>query len=195
MPASKAKTSVGEFTVRWVPINKLKRYSNNPRTNADAVKAVRRSLDEFGWRQPLVVDKNYVIVVGDTRYQAAQLRGDAQVPVHIATDLTPDQARAYRIADNRVGEIADWNQIKLISEIAELTAANFNLNALGFSQEEIDRFIKTEADNRHLEDFDLTPAPRPIWVMIATDEAGASRIISAVEKMALKNTRLESTLK
>jgi hypothetical protein len=195
MPVTAKKPPVGQFTVQWIALDKVKRYVNNPRVNKDAVQAVRRSLDEFGWRQPIVVDKHWVIVVGDTRYLAAKQRGDAQVPVHVAADLTPDQARAYRIADNKVGEIAGWNEIKLISEIAELTAANFDLKTLGFSAEEIEEFSKVEKDNRYLEDFDLTPKPVPVWIMVSTDESEAAKIIHTLEKLGLKSTRIESTLK
>src|SRR5436190_4873566 len=90
-------------------IGRVKPYANNPRVNDDAIDAVARSIQEFGWRQPIVVDSNGVIVVGHTRWKAAQKLKLTEVPVHVATDLTPEQLRAYRIADNKLNELADWN--------------------------------------------------------------------------------------
>jgi len=87
-------------------IDQIKPYDKNPRHNDDAVDAVANSITEFGFRQPIVVDGDGVIVVGHTRYKAAQKLGMEEVPVHVATDLTPAQAKAYRIADNQTATIA-----------------------------------------------------------------------------------------
>jgi site-specific DNA-methyltransferase (adenine-specific) len=83
------------------PLDSITPYDKNPRLNDAAVEAVARSLKEFGWRQPVVVDKDNVIVVGHTRWKAAKSLGMTEVPVHVAHELTPEQAKAYRIADNR----------------------------------------------------------------------------------------------
>ena len=80
-------------------IDRVRPYDQNPRRNDKAVEAVANSIREYGFRQPIVVDANGVIVVGHTRYKAALKLGLASVPVHVAADLTPQQARAYRIAD------------------------------------------------------------------------------------------------
>lgn len=85
-------------------IDQIKPFENNPRKNDSAVEAVGRSIKEFGFKQPIVVDTENVIVVGHTRWKAAQKIGLAKVPVHVASDLTPEQARAYRIADNQTNE-------------------------------------------------------------------------------------------
>ncbi len=84
-------------------------YPGNPRLNDDAVDAVAASLREFGFRQPIVVDGEGVIVCGHTRYKAALKLGLEKVPVHVATDLMPEQIRAYRIADNQTASLATWN--------------------------------------------------------------------------------------
>src|SRR5687768_2604087 len=84
-------------------------YEHNPRVNDPAVDVVAASLLEFGFRQPIVVDGEGVIVVGHTRWKAARKIGLKKVPVHVATDLTPEQARAYRIADNKTNELASWD--------------------------------------------------------------------------------------
>src|SRR5262245_55721343 len=100
--------------VRLVP------YERNPRLNDEAVSAVAASIKEFGFRQPIVVDTDGVIVVGHTRYRAAQQLGLTHVPVHVATDLTPAQLKAYRIADNQTATIAEWDPHLLPLELADL---------------------------------------------------------------------------
>jgi ParB-like chromosome segregation protein Spo0J len=82
-------------------------YENNPRINDQAVDAVARSIQEFGVRQPIVVDEDGVIVVGHTRYKAAQKLGMAEFPVHVARGLTPAQRKAYRLADNQSAWLSD----------------------------------------------------------------------------------------
>ena len=183
----------GAFSVQWMPVNSIKRYNNNPRINAHAVQAVRNSLNEFGWRQPIVVDKDHIIVVGDTRYLAAKELGYATVPVHVATDLNDAQIRAYRIADNKVGEISNWDDTKLLLEIAELSKSGIDLHMVGFSQEEIDAFTKPAEDTRHLEAFDISPSPKPVWILIASDTLEHSRIMHALNKLNLKGARIETS--
>src|SRR5262245_5976660 len=91
----------------WL-ISRVKPYDKNPRLNDDAVDAVAASIREFGFRQPIVVDADGVIICGHTRYKAAQYLSLTEVPVHVATDLTPAQIRAYRIADNQTASLAEW---------------------------------------------------------------------------------------
>jgi len=100
------------------PIKDVKPYPGNPRINDDAVDAVAASLKEFGFRQPIVVDVDSVIVCGHTRFKAAQKLGLEKVPVHVAKDLTPEQIRAYRIADNQTASLATWDYDLLPIEIA-----------------------------------------------------------------------------
>src|SRR4051794_36920303 len=94
-------------------IDRIKPYPGNPRVNDGAVDAVVASLREFGFRQPVVVDGKGVVIVGHTRLKAAIKLGVKKVPVHVATDLTAEQVRAYRIADNATGEIAEWDKLLL----------------------------------------------------------------------------------
>ena len=90
-------------------LSKIKPYPNNPRLNDDAVEAVAASLREFGFRQPIVVDAEGVIICGHTRWKAAQKLGLEKAPVHVAKELTPEQIKAYRIADNQTASLAEWN--------------------------------------------------------------------------------------
>jgi len=114
-------------------------YPGNPRRNDAAVEAVARSIREFGFRQPIVVDGSDVVVCGHTRLKAALELGLESVPVHVATDLTPEQVRAYRLADNRTGENAEWDDARLAEEFAALQLADVDLTGLGFTAEDIAR--------------------------------------------------------
>src|ERR1700692_4480694 len=106
----------------------IKPYENNPRANDAAVEAVARSIREFGFRQPIVVDEVGVIIVGHTRYKAALKLGLQQVPVHVAVGLSPAQAKAYRIADNQTATLSGWDDDKLPLELAQLQEMGFDLD-------------------------------------------------------------------
>lgn len=112
-------------------------YESNPRVNDQSVDLVAKSIQEFGFRQPIVVDKDGVIVAGHTRWKAAQKAGLDLVPVHVAADLTTEQAKAYRLADNKLGELAEWDKELLPVEVKDLQAAEYDLSLLGFSEDEL----------------------------------------------------------
>lgn len=133
-------------------------YARNPRKNEDAVDAVAASIAEFGFRQPIVVDTRGVIVVGHTRWLAAKKLGLAEVPVHVAENLTPAQIKAYRIADNRLAEIAQWDDELLGLELEDLVGMEFDVGLLGFDDDEIARLLDDEAA-AGLTDPDDVPAP------------------------------------
>jgi DNA modification methylase len=139
-------------------INDIKPYPNNPRHNDHAVAAVAASIKEFGFRQPLVVDEQYMIIVGDTRLKAAKLLKLAVVPVHVAVGLTPAQCKAYRIADNKSAELADWNTDLLVQELADLQKLDFDLDTLGFSADELNQLLDN-GNGQGLIDPDDVPAP------------------------------------
>ncbi len=120
------------------PLDGIHPYDGNPRRNKDAVSPVADSIREFGFRQPIVIDSDGVIIVGHTRYFAAQLLGLAEVPVHVA-NMTPEQAKAYRLADNRTNENADWDMDLLAKELEELKNLDFNIDLTGFDQNEVTR--------------------------------------------------------
>jgi ParB-like chromosome segregation protein Spo0J len=90
-------------------IDELTSYEDNPRRNDEAVQAVANSIRAFGWRVPILFDESRVIIEGHTRYKAARKLGLTQVPVHVATGLTPEQIKAYRIADNQTASLATWD--------------------------------------------------------------------------------------
>ena len=101
-------------------ISELKEYKNNPRVNKEAIEPVAESIKLFGFKQPIVIDKNNVIVCGHTRYKAAIKLGLKSVPCVVASDLTDDEISAYRIADNKTAEFADWDFSKLEIELAAI---------------------------------------------------------------------------
>ena len=114
-------------------ISELKPYANNPRLNDGAVDAVAASIKNFGFKVPLVVTADGEIIAGHTRLKAAQKLKMKTVPVIIADDLTPEQVRAFRLADNKVGELAGWDFEKLDLELAEI---DLDMSQFGFGDNE-----------------------------------------------------------
>jgi DNA modification methylase len=133
---------MNDLKVRWWPIDKPIAYSRNSRKIPErAIDKVAASIQEFGWRQAIVVDKDGVIICGHTRLLAAKKLGLKQVPVHVADNLTPAQVKAYRLMDNRSHEETDWDLDLLGPELEELNGLDFDLELTGFDQHEIDRFL------------------------------------------------------
>lgn len=116
--------------VQNVSIDKIKPYENNPRNNDQGVDAVAKSIKEFNWQQPIVVDKDNVIIVGHTRYKAAKKLGMDKVPVVVADNLSPEQVKAYRLADNKTGELTNWDMGLLDDELADI--ADIDMSDFGF---------------------------------------------------------------
>jgi DNA modification methylase len=136
----------------------IRPYENNPRLNDAAVDAVAASIKEFGFRQPIMVDEDGVIVVGHTRYKAAIKLCMTEVPVHVGVGLTPAQTKAYRIADNQTASIAIWDDDKLPLELAGLQEMGYDLNLTGFSGDELLRLLDSEG-NAGQTDPDDVPEP------------------------------------
>jgi site-specific DNA-methyltransferase (adenine-specific) len=116
-------------------IDELKPYENNPRFNDDAVEYVANSIKEFGFKVPIVIDKDNVIVAGHTRYKASLELGLNEVPCIIADDLTEEQIKAFRLVDNKVSEKSSWD-IELLDE--ELNDLDINLEDYGFDNIQIE---------------------------------------------------------
>lgn len=126
--------------VQNVSIDSIKPYENNPRNNDQGVDAVAKSIKEFNWQQPIVVDKDHVIIVGHTRYLAAQKLGLKEVPIVIAEKLTPEQVKAYRLADNKTNELTDWNNDLLDQELNDI----LDIDMTDFGFEDIEPEEKPE---------------------------------------------------
>lgn len=119
-----------------MPIGSIRPYGNNPRKNDAAVPYVAESIREFGFRVPLLIDRDGVIVAGHTRYKAAKQLGLTELPCIVADELTPAQIRAFRIADNKTSELAGWDYEALQREFEGLQAEDFDLNLTGFNEYE-----------------------------------------------------------
>lgn len=120
------------MTILELKIDELKPYANNPRDNTNAVDAVAASIKEFGFKVPIVIDKDNVIIAGHTRLMAAEQLGLEKVPCIVADDLTPEQVKAFRVADNKTAEIAEWDMELLEQELAELQELDFDMEQFGF---------------------------------------------------------------
>lgn len=141
------------------PIDSIKPYPGNPRQNDAAVTPVAASLKEFGFRKPIVVDRDGVIICGHTCHRAAEQLGLAKVPVHVAEDLTPEQVKAFRIADNKLGELADWDNELLKLELDELQQCNVDLGLLGFSSDDLAALVADDLKPGLIDEDDLPPVP------------------------------------
>lgn len=120
------------MTIIDVSIDKIREYENNPRNNEKAVDVVAKSIAEFGFKIPMVIDKNFVIVCGHTRYKAAVQLGIAEVPCIMADDLTEEQVSAFRLVDNKTSEIAGWDYNLLDKELKELMEQGIDMSEFGF---------------------------------------------------------------
>ena len=134
------------MNIQEMEITKIIPYINNPRKNLNIDK-VASSIKEFGFQQPIVIDEENIIIVGHTRFEAAKKLGLEKVPVTIAK-LSKNQAKAYRIADNRLNQDASWDTKLLNLEFNDLIGDNYNLDHLGFTNDELDNlFLKDEKES------------------------------------------------
>lgn len=158
--------------VELIDIGRVIPYARNPRRNEAAIAKVAASIKEYGFRQPIVVDEEMVIIAGHTRLQAAQQLGLTKVPVHTATGLTATQVKAYRLADNRTAQEAEWDDELLGLELGELAEQGFDLDLTGFDGDELEKLL-AEIDEGGLTDDDdvpeapETPVSKPgdVWVL------------------------------
>lgn len=152
-------------------IDKVKPYANNPRKNDDAVAATANSIREFGWQQPIVVDSDGVVIVGHTRLKAAKKLKLKQVPVTVAENLTDEQVKAYRLADNKTGELAEWDQDLLDSELAgilsiDMTELGFDADANLDPEDEEEYTMKVDAPH-----YEITGADPSLDMLVDTSKA------------------------
>lgn len=123
--------------IEWMPIGSVKPYDRNPRRNDAAVDAVANSITEFGFKNPIIVDRDLVIIAGHTRLKAAKKLGLKEVPVVIASDLSEEQARAFRLADNKTAELAEWDD-DLLQEELDALMDDFDMEGFGFEADVTD---------------------------------------------------------
>ena len=169
-------------------LGEIKPYDNNPRHNDNAVDAVANSIREFGFKVPLVVDSDGVIVAGHTRYKAAQKLGLQTVPCLVADDLTQEQINAFRLADNKVGELATWDLDTLKVELDNI--GEIDLSGMGFDLN----------DDKPAEDI-IEPTEKEIngyqfvHYMVTVDINHHDKIIDLIDQLKeIEGVEVESTL-
>lgn len=162
--------------IEEVKTSELIPYSNNPRNNDGAVEAVAASIKEFGFKVPIIIDNDNVIVAGHTRLKAAQKLGLDKVPCIKADDLTPEQLKAFRLADNKVSELATWDFDKLEEE---LEALDMDMSAFGFTFDD---------DNEEKERKDLSENVNEMYQVIidCEDEEQQAEIFESLKEEGYK---------
>lgn len=169
-----------------ISVDLLKPYENNPRLNEDAVPVVANSIREFGFKVPMVVTPDHVIIAGHTRLLAAKSLGMTEVPCIIAGDLTGEQVRAFRLADNKTAEIAEWDEEKLQAELDNLDQAM--MRAMGFE------FVST-IDDEEVEELYTQKVQTPLYeptgekppIELLFDTTKRDRLVSEIVAAGLPN--------
>lgn len=136
-------------------VDELIPYENNPRKNDEAVDKVALSISAFGFKVPIVIDANNVIVTGHTRLKAAKKLGIKTVPCIKADDLTDEQIKAFRLADNKVAEFSEWDEEKLMKELEEMGDIDMSLYGFEFPDEDEDGEDDTYSDNTNVPQYDI----------------------------------------
>jgi len=140
------------YSVSIDPIDTVKPYEKNPRQiTPDAISKVAKSIKQYGFRSPIVVDTDRIILAGHTRLQAAQKLGMKKIPVHVAEGLSENEKKSYRLADNRSAEESRWDFPMLTDELTDLMNDDFNLSDTLFDEIELARFLNLN-DEDHTND-------------------------------------------
>ena len=156
------KRGVADMKVQEMDVAAVTPYEKNPRIiPEEAVERVANSIREFGFQQPIVVDKDSVIIVGHTRLLAAKKLGLKKVPVVVASELSPEKVKAYRLADNKTNEATSWNDTLLFEELQELETGledlDFSMSDFGFDLDFTLADEEGEEQEPYEDDFDVTP--------------------------------------
>ena len=143
---------MNEIKIEYLSLGEIKPYENNPRNNDEAVDYVANSIKEFGFKVPIIIDENNVIVAGHTRLKAAEKLGLDKAPCIRADDLTEKQVKAFRLADNKVGEIATWDLEKLNIELENI---NLDMSEFGFEINIDEVELEEEKENPYTQKVDI----------------------------------------
>lgn len=172
-------------------LDEIRPYENNPRFNDEAVDAVAASIKEFGFKVPIVLDAEGVIVAGHTRWKAARKLGIEEVPCVVADDLTPEQIKAFRLADNKVSELADWNEEALAQELAGIM--DIDMTAFGFDGEAEDLSDELEDSGYsaavNIPQYEITGEKPAISEMLDKDKA--NELIAEIERSGVSEEEKE----
>lgn len=171
-----------ELRMVYKKIEEISPYENNPRNNDEAVDAVAESIQEFGFKIPIVISGDNVVVAGHTRIKAAKKLGMKEVPCIVADDLNEEQIRAFRLADNKSAEIATWDEEKLEQELAQIM--NIDMSVFGFDGEDT-AFADEVVDDKYtintkIPQYEVTGDCPTISEML--DDEKANYLIEEIEK-------------
>ena len=167
--------------VQEMSIDEIKPYENNPRINDNGVNAVANSIKEFGWKQPIVVDKDKIIIVGHTRYLASKQLKLKKVPVIVANDLTPEQVKAYRLADNKTNELTEWDEDLLGVELSDIEQLS-DIDMTDFGFENIEDEIELDEDNSSESSNPYTDKKEVPQYEIQGEEPDISELVDGTKK-------------
>ena len=165
-----------------INVNELTPYENNPRNNNEAIQYVANSIKEFGFKVPLVIDKDNVVICGHTRLLAAKQLGMEEVPCTVADDLTDEQIKAFRLADNKVAEIATWDLGALVDELKDI---NFiDMEDFGFLCADDLRtdFFDEEAEDEKSSDDETEEEDNSKTVKVVCDDANYQQLIDFLDE-------------
>ena len=174
--------------VIYKKIEDIRPYEKNPRKNEEAVEYVANSIKEFGFKVPIVIDKDNVIVTGHTRYKAAKKLGLTEVPIIIADDLSEEQIKAFRLADNKVSEKSKWNKDLLMSELFDL---EMDMSGFGFEDE-----IKVEEEDGEIEFGEILGEEHNYVVLYFDNEVDWLQAESLLDLKSVQNysTRIDGVI-
>jgi hypothetical protein len=166
-------------------VSDLVPYGNNPRKNDDAVDKVALSISAFGFKVPIVIDRNNVIVTGHTRLKAAKKLGFKTVPCILADDLTDEQIKAFRLADNKVAEFSTWDEEKLLQELDALSDIDMSLYGFSFPEDDEgeDEDDDTYTDATKIPQYDVTGDVPDLSELI--DEEKTKELLEEIENSDL----------
>ena len=184
-------------------INTIKPYEHNPRNNDNAVDAVANSIKEFGFKVPIVIDKDGVIVAGHTRYKASQKLGLTEVPCIVADDLDEKQIQAFRIAENKTNDLAEWNDDMLADELKDIIG-DIDMTDFGFGDFEISMLTydmePEKFDDKIIEEYsqnsdDFLVSKRVILTYSTPEEEEYLKKLLNVENIAQVNYKIKELMK
>ena len=172
-------------SIEYIPIEEIKAYENNPRKNQEAVTKVAQSIKQYGIRVPAIIDKDNVLIAGHTRVQAAISLGIKEYPCVRADDLTHNEAKAFRLADNRIQEDGEWDIDALSHEFDALKQTGFDLSGTGFEEFEIDGIDLSAQEDAVIqaynsEDNDTPPDSDEDYDMPEIDDKETQEILQAL---------------
>lgn len=148
-----------KLEIKYISINDIKPYKNNPRLNEEAIPYVMNSIKEFGFKNPIILDKNNVIVAGHTRLESAKILEIKEVPVIYADDLTEEQVKAFRLADNKVSEKTMWDYAKLDEELDSILGIDMSMfDFENIAETNLDDFFE-DSDNKKGKESKLIECP------------------------------------